>query len=55
MSKRIEMEPKSKIIAKKKPKMSKEEKESSPAKEPVIELPNIRHSIDETQAPLVST
>ena len=37
-----------------KEKKVKEEKESSPLKDPDIELPNLRHSKGETQAPLVS-
>ena len=49
------LEPKSKIVIKKKPKASKEEPEPPPKQEPEIELPNLRHSKDETQAPLVSS
>ena len=48
-------EPKSKIVIKKKPKAPKEEPEPPPKQEPEIELPNLRHSKDETQAPLVSS
>ena len=55
MSKRTDLEPKSKIIIKKKPKAPKEEPKLPPKEEPVVELPNLRHSKDETQAPLVST
>ena len=49
------LEPKSKIVIKKKPKAPKEEPEPPPKQEPEIELPNLRHSKDETQAPLVSS
>ena len=51
---RQDIEPKNKIKIVKKPKKVKEEKESSPLKDPEIELPNLRHSKGETQAPLVS-
>jgi hypothetical protein len=52
VSKRTDVEPKSKIIIKKKQKIPKDINDKPPAKEPVIELPNIRHSKDETQAPV---
>ena len=42
-------------MIKKKPKAPKEEPEPPPKQEPEIELPNLRHSKDETQAPLVSS
>ena len=48
------LEPKSKIVIKKKPKAPKQEPEPPPKPEPEIELPNLRHSKDETQAPVVS-
>ena len=49
------LEPKSKIVIKKKPKAPKQEPEPPPKPEPEIELPNLRHSKDGTQAPLVSS
>jgi hypothetical protein len=55
LSKRTDLEPKSKIIINKKPKAPQEKPKPPPKKEPVVELPNLRHSKDETQAPLVST
>ena len=48
------LEPKSKIVIKKKPKAPKQEPEPPPKAAPEIELPSLRHSKDETQAPLVS-
>ena len=48
------LEPKSKIVIKKKPKAPKQEPEPPAKPEPEIELPNLRHSKDETQAPVVS-
>ena len=54
MTEKQDIEPKNKIKIVKKPKKVKEEKESSPLKDPDIELPNLRHSKGETQAPLVS-
>ena len=41
-------------MIKKKPKAPQEEPKAPPKKEPEVELPNLRHSKDETQAPLVS-
>ena len=49
-----DIEPKNKIKIVKKPKKVEEEKEPSPLKDQDIELPNLRHSNGETQAPLVS-
>ena len=42
-------------MIKKKPKAPKQEPEPPPKPEPEIELPNLRHSKDGTQAPLVSS
>ena len=54
LTQRQDNEPKNRIKIVKKPKKVKEEKESSPLKDPDIELPPLRHSKGETQAPLVS-
>ena len=55
LTERKDIQPKSKIVIKKKQKVPKEPDEPPKAKEPVIELPNIRHSTDESRGPVVSS